>query len=98
MACLSLMRAAARSSRAFSKSRWLMTCWAIAQHVISQRDFEKARDDLAAARINDRHAIDSAKLEDESLALDLKVRRLDRDRQKLVYEELARRVADQIGR
>jgi len=66
---------------------------AIAQHVISQRDYDKARDDLAAARINDQHALDSAKLEDESLALDLKMKTLDRDRQRLVYQELARRVA-----
>ena len=66
---------------------------AIAQHVISQRDFEKARDDLAAARINNKHANESAKLEDESLALALRMRRLYRDRQRLVYQELARRVA-----
>jgi HlyD family secretion protein len=67
---------------------------AIAEHVISQRDFEKARDDLSAARINNKHAIDSAALEDESLKLDLRVRTLDRDRQRLVYQELARRVSD----
>lgn len=67
---------------------------AYGQHVISQRDYEKARDDLSAARINNKHATESSKLEDESLALDLKMRRLDRDRQRLVYEELARRVAD----
>ena len=67
---------------------------AYGQHVISQRDFDKARDDLSAARINNKHAIESSKLEDESLALDLRMRRLDRDRQRLVYEELARRVAD----
>ena len=62
--------------------------------MISQRDYEKACDDLAAARISNKHAIESAQLEDESLALDLKMRRLDRDRQRLVYQELARRVAD----
>jgi HlyD family secretion protein len=61
------------------------------QKVISQRDYDKARDDLDAARINYRHAVDSAALEDESLALELRMRRLDRDRQRLVFQELARR-------
>jgi HlyD family secretion protein len=66
---------------------------AYAQRVISQRDHDKARDDLDAARIRHRHATDSAALEDDSLALELKMRRLDRDRQRLVCDELRRRVA-----
>jgi HlyD family secretion protein len=66
---------------------------AYAQRVISQRDHDKARDDLDAARIRHRHAIESAALEDDSLALELTTRRLDRDRQRLVCDELRRRVA-----
>ncbi len=64
-----------------------------AQHVFSDRDYEKAHDDLGVARLASAHAHDSAELEDESLKLELRMRRLDRDRQRLVYQETARRVA-----
>jgi HlyD family secretion protein len=66
------------------------------QKVISQRDYDKAHDDLDAARIIHEHAVDSAALEDDSLALELRMRRLDRDRQRLVFQELVRRV-DQLA-
>ena len=62
---------------------------------ISQRDFEKARDDLTAARLNHEHAIQNAALEKESLEFELKTRRLERDRQRLLVEEIKRRV-DQL--
>ncbi|MBS0376792.1 MAG: HlyD family efflux transporter periplasmic adaptor subunit [Proteobacteria bacterium] len=67
---------------------------AYAQHVMSQRDHDKASDELDAARIRHRHATASAALEEDSLALELKTRRLERDRQRLVCDELKRRVAE----
>lgn len=62
--------------------------------VISRRDFDKANDDLETARINHRHAIESAALEQESLALDLRMKRLERDRERLLVQELERRAGD----
>ena len=62
---------------------------------ISRRDFEKARDDLTTARLNHEHAIQNAGLEKESLEFELKTRRLERDRQRLLVEEIKRRV-DQL--
>jgi HlyD family secretion protein len=62
--------------------------------VISRRDFDKARDDLDAARIDQKHSTDSAALEQESLALELKMKRLERDRQRLLVQDLERRSAD----
>lgn len=64
------------------------------QKVISERDFEKARDDAASARVNHKHAIETAGLQKESLEFELRARRLERDRQRLVVEELQRRVGD----
>jgi HlyD family secretion protein len=61
---------------------------------MSARDHDKAHDELDAARIRHRNATDSAALEDDSLVLELKTRRLDRDRQRLVCDELKRRVAE----
>lgn len=60
--------------------------------VISERDYEKARDDAAAARVNHKHAIETAQLQKESLEFELRARRLERDRQRLVVEDLQRRV------
>ncbi len=62
--------------------------------VISRRDFDKARDDLDAARIDQKRAVESAKLEQESLDLELKMKRLDRDRQRLLVQDLERRASD----
>jgi HlyD family secretion protein len=62
--------------------------------VISRRDYDKANDDLETAKINQKHAIDSAKLEQESLELELKMKRLDRDRQRLLVQDLQRRASD----
>jgi HlyD family secretion protein len=62
--------------------------------VISRRDFDKARDDLDTARINQKHAVESAKLEQESLDLELKMKRLERDRQRLLVQNLERRASD----
>jgi HlyD family secretion protein len=62
---------------------------------ISQRDFEKARDDLTTAKLDHEHAIQNAALEKESLEFELKTKRLERDRQRLLVDEIKRRV-DQL--
>ena len=64
------------------------------KHLISERDYEKSRDDAAAARVNHKHAIETAQLQKESLQFELRARRLERDRQRLVVEDLERRVAE----
>jgi len=63
-----------------------------AERLISERDYEKARDEAAAARLTHEHAIANAALERESLEFELRTRRLERDRQRLLVENLARRV------
>ncbi len=60
--------------------------------VISQRDFERAKDDLATAQLNFAQARDTINLDDESLRLDLRTRQLDRSRQSLLVQNLRRRV------
>jgi HlyD family secretion protein len=64
------------------------------KHLISERDYEKSRDDAAAARVNHKHAIETAELQKESLQFELRARRLERDRQRLVVEDLQRRVGE----
>jgi HlyD family secretion protein len=66
--------------------------WAWNLKVIPERDFQKAQDDVATAKLNYEHARDSAKLDRESVVLDLRTRRLERDRQALVVKDLKRRV------
>ena len=44
--------------------------------LISERDFEKARDDAAAAKVNYKHALETATLQKESLEFELRARRL----------------------
>ncbi|MGD9599406.1 MAG: efflux RND transporter periplasmic adaptor subunit [Steroidobacteraceae bacterium] len=60
--------------------------------VIPERDLRKAQDEVATARLNFDHAKASAGLERDSLQLDLRTRRLERDRQSLVVKDLERRV------
>ena len=60
--------------------------------VISERDYQRARDELSAAELNYRHAVDNAGLDEEGLGFEVKTRQLERDRQKLVVENLHRRV------
>jgi HlyD family secretion protein len=62
------------------------------KHVISERDYEKARDEAAAAAVNHKHSIETAQLQKESLQFELRAKRLERDRQKLMVEDLERRV------
>lgn len=64
------------------------------KHLISERDYEKTRDDAAAAKVNHQHAIETAQLQKESLEFELRARRLERDRQRLVVQDLARRVGE----
>jgi HlyD family secretion protein len=65
-----------------------------AKRLISERDFEKARDDALAAKVNHQHAIATAQLQKESLEFELRAKRLEHDRQRLVVEDLQRRVTD----
>jgi len=48
------------------------------QRVISERDFTRALDDVSTARLNFDHARDTAALERDSLALELRTKRLER--------------------
>src|SRR5579864_6020225 len=67
--------------------------WAWGLHVIPERDYRRAIDDVATARLNFDHARETADLERDSLALDLRTKRLERDRQALVVASLRQRVA-----
>jgi HlyD family secretion protein len=68
--------------------------WAWGLHVIPERDYKRAIDDVATARLNFDHARETADLERDSLALDLRTKRLERDRQALVVASLKQRVAE----
>ncbi len=67
--------------------------WAWDQRVISERDYTRAIDEVKTSRLNVDHARDSAALERESLGLELRTRRLERDRQALTVAGLEARVA-----
>jgi HlyD family secretion protein len=69
--------------------------WAWDQKAISERDYQRSIDDVSTAKLNFEHARDTAGLERESLALDLRTKRLERDRQALVVANLQQRV-DQL--
>jgi len=62
------------------------------ERVISERDYRRAVDDLDTAKLNFDHASATADLERDSLALELRTKRLERDRQRLAVENLQRRV------
>lgn len=62
------------------------------QRVISEQDYRRALDDLDTARLNFDHASATADLERDSLALELRTKRLERDRQALVVANLKSRV------
>jgi HlyD family secretion protein len=62
------------------------------ERIISLQDYEKARDDVSRARLEVEHARQNARLHSESLAFELQTRALERDRQRLVVEELERQV------
>jgi HlyD family secretion protein len=67
--------------------------WAWDQRVISERDYTRAIDDVSTAKLNFDHARDSAALERDSLALELRTKRLERARQGFTVAELKERVA-----
>ena len=60
--------------------------------VISAQDYDKAKDDLAKAKLEFEHAQQNARLESESLEFELRTMALDRDRQQLLVKELERQV------
>jgi HlyD family secretion protein len=66
--------------------------WAWDLHVIPERDYRRAIDDVSTAGLNFTHARDTAGLERDSLALDMRTKRLERGRQALVVESLKTRV------
>jgi HlyD family secretion protein len=64
--------------------------WGI--HVIPERDFERARDDLETARLNYAHAMETGGLEKDSLQLELRSLRAQRDAQAFKVTRLRERV------
>jgi HlyD family secretion protein len=68
--------------------------WAWDQHAMSERDYQHAIDDVSTAKLNFDHARDTAGLERDSVVLDLRTRRLERDRQAFVVAGLKQRVEE----
>jgi HlyD family secretion protein len=66
--------------------------WAWDIHAISERDYQHAIDDVSKAKLNFDHARQSAGLDRDSVVLDLKTRRIERDRQALVVAALKQRL------
>jgi HlyD family secretion protein len=66
----------------------------IQTHAISEIDYERARDELARARVEHSHAVQDAQLESESLEFESRTRQLAVDRQQLVVAEISRRIED----
>jgi HlyD family secretion protein len=64
--------------------------WGI--HVIPERDFKRASDDLETAKLNYTHAVQTAGLEKDSLELELRAQRSTRDAQSLLVARLRQRV------
>jgi HlyD family secretion protein len=64
--------------------------WGI--HVIPERDFKRASDDLETAKLNYAHAVQTAGLEKDSLELELRAQRSTRDAQGLLVARLRQRV------
>ena len=64
--------------------------WGI--HVIPERDFKRAQDDLETAKLNYAHAVQTGGLEKDSLELELRAQRATRDAQSLKVARLRQRV------
>jgi HlyD family secretion protein len=62
--------------------------------VIAKNDFEKAQDALKSAEIRRRHAAEAAMLENSDVALQIRTRREQLERQRLQLQEAQRRVAE----
>ncbi|GGO70054.1 efflux RND transporter periplasmic adaptor subunit [Bowmanella pacifica] len=65
---------------------------AYASATISQIDFEKAQDELENARLVHQHAVQDAKLDEESLAFEIRSQQLQVNRQQLLVADLQRKV------
>ena len=65
---------------------------AYASATISQIDFEKAQDELENARLVHQHAVQDAKLDEESQAFEIRSQQLQVDRQQLLVGDLQRKV------
>lgn len=63
--------------------------------LMSRQEMEKFQDELATAEVEHRHAVESAILAKESLAFELRSRKLAVDRQQLLVQNLQRR-ADEL--
>ena len=61
-------------------------------HVIPERDYQRAHDDLETAKLNYEHAVETAGLEKDSLQLELRSQRSQRDAQALLVARLRERV------
>jgi HlyD family secretion protein len=61
-------------------------------HVIPERDFKRAQDDLETAKLNYAHAVQTGSLEKDSLELELRSQRATRDAQALKVARLRERV------
>jgi len=61
-------------------------------HVIPERDYQRARDDLETAKLNYAHAMETGGLEKDSLQLELRSQRAQRDAQALKVARLRERV------
>jgi HlyD family secretion protein len=68
--------------------------WAWDIHAMSERDYQHAIDEVSTAKLNFDHARETAGLERDSVVLDLRTRRLERDRQSLVVDGLKQRIDD----
>lgn len=68
--------------------------WAWDQKAISERDYQRSIDDVSTAQLNFDHAQATAGLERDSLALDARTKRLERDRQALVVASLKSRTEE----
>jgi len=67
----------------------------IKRQVISQRDYEKAQDDLATAKLEYTHAIQDSELANERLTFEQRTQELTVERQRMVATNLHRR-ADEL--
>jgi HlyD family secretion protein len=61
-------------------------------HVIPERDYQRAHDDVETAKLNYEHAVETASLEKDSLQLELRSQRSQRDAQALLVARLRERV------
>jgi len=62
------------------------------QGVVPRRDLDKAQDARDDARLTYDHAVSNARLQEDTLNFDLKTKRTDLERQRLLVADLARRV------